>query len=100
MNFKKNYYHIKETVTTTQMNLVSTWQISRTIAQPNVATFSRYFLKTTDNTKKQSIKCFLQHYRTFKNCFLYCSFPGMLKKFLVNSAASSMNSEGRHVLTL
>ena len=33
-----------------QANLVSTWQISRTIGQPNVAEFSRYFSKTTDNT--------------------------------------------------
>ena len=35
------------------------------------AEFSKYFSKTTDNIKKQSMKCFLQSKCTFKNVIVF-----------------------------
>ena len=54
-----------------QANLVSTRRISCTIARLNAAEFSKYFSKTTDDTRNSLWKCFLQSKCTFKNVVFF-----------------------------
>ena len=58
-----------------------------------ITKFSKYFSKATDNTKKQSMKCFLQSKCTFKNVIFSTAVFQECLKFLEKSAASSTEED-------